>query len=48
MREGLKPKTKKASKKGNSGAFCILCFNQALGVIPVSYTHLTLPTSDLV
>ena len=33
MREGLKPKTKKASKKGNSGAFCILCFNQALGVI---------------
>ena len=34
MRGGLKPKKKeKATKKGNSGAFCIFCSNQALGVI---------------
>ena len=28
-----KKKKKKAPKKGNSGVFCIFCFNQALGVI---------------
>ena len=34
MRGGLKQKKKeKPSKKGYSGAFCIFCFNQALGVI---------------
>ena len=37
-----------ASSKGNSDIVNILLKNNAKTEIPVSYTHLTLPTSDLV